>query len=51
MSVMNHIPTIFYNTIPDGLDTMDPPATINQVKANIKEYGKILDRDSSIPLD
>ena len=51
MSVMNHIPTIFYNNIPNLLDMMEPSPNINQIKANIKEYGENIYRNSNFPLE
>ena len=48
---MNHIPTIVYDLIPNGMETIDAPTTIKQLKANIKEYGENIGRNYKMPLE
>ena len=50
MSFVKHIPNIFYNLTPNGMEIMDPNDKTNHVQTHIKDYGKNLDRNSNIPL-
>ena len=51
MSAKKKTPTIVYNIIPNILNMMDIPDTINKVKSNINEYGENLYRNYNMSLE